>query len=59
MEWLAREDNMLNIPSKIAADSSLSFEKWQIAVIGFGFFLVIPGALILNGVVIWKKRKNA
>ena len=59
VEWLAREDNMISIPSKIAADNSLSFEKWQIAVIGFGFLLVIPGALIINGIIVWKKRKNA
>ena len=59
LEWLASDDNMIDIPSKFALDQSLHFERWQIATIGFGFLLVIPGALILNGILVWRKRKNA
>ena len=59
LEWLASDDNMIDIPGKFARDRSLHFERWQIATIGFGFLLIIPGALILNGVLVWRKRKNA
>ena len=59
VEWLVSADNMIDIPSRIAEDKELQFEKWQIGVIGFGFLVIIPGALILNGIVVWKRRNNA
>lgn len=59
VEWLISDENLINVPSKMVADRELSFEKWHTAVIGFGFLLVIPGALLLNGFLIWKKRQRA
>ena len=59
VEWLVSDQNLINVPSRMAADRELSFQKWHTAVIGFGFLLIIPSALLLNGFLIWKKRQRA
>ena len=59
VEWLASAEEMINIPARISPDNSLDLKRWQIVVIGFGFLVVIPAGLILNGILVWKKRKNA
>ncbi|MEM7469222.1 MAG: ABC transporter, partial [Pseudomonadota bacterium] len=59
VEWLVTDKNLIEVPSRLAADNFLSFKKWQVSVIGFGFLLVIPGALVLNGIIVWNKRKRA
>lgn len=59
IEWLVSEDSLIDVPSRTAADTELKLNDWQKAVIGFGFLFVIPGALLLNGILVWNKRKRA
>ena len=59
VEWLISDDALIDVPSRAALDTELSLKTWQTAVIGFGFLFVLPGALLLNGIVVWNRRKRA
>jgi ABC-type uncharacterized transport system involved in gliding motility auxiliary subunit len=56
--WLIHEDRFIDIPAKTASDKSLQLTQTAVAVIGFGFLIVIPFLLIATGFVIWRKRKR-
>ena len=58
INWLSKDEQLISIRSKTAPDIKLELSDTAIAVIGFGFLLVIPGLLILTGVFIWLKRRN-
>ena len=59
VEWLAREDRMLVVPSRAAEDNQLQLSGWHKAVIGFGSLVGLPAAFVLNGVLIWWRRRRA
>jgi hypothetical protein len=59
VEWLAHEDRMLAVPSRAAEDNQLQLSDWHKAVIGFGFLVGFPAAFVLNGVLIWWRRRRA
>ena len=56
--WLIHDDRFINIPAKIATDKSLQLSQVGVAVIGFGFLLIIPLLLMGTGFYIWRKRKQ-
>ncbi len=55
--WLIHDDRFIDIPAKIATDKSLHLTQTAVAVIGFGFLIIIPLLLIGTGFIIWRKRK--
>jgi len=58
VDWLATNETMIRIETRIAPDVRLELTRWQQAVIGFGFLLVLPAALALNGLLIgWRRRR--
>jgi len=58
MEWLSREDGLVNVPSRTAEDNQLVLEDWHQAVIGFAFLFALPAAFALNGLFIgWRRRR--
>lgn len=59
IEWLARDDALIAMPSRAAADNALVLEDWHKAVIGFSFLIGLPGAFALNGLLIWWRRRRA
>lgn len=59
VEWLSLDDHMISVPSRIAEDQLLELKDWHKAVIGFGFLVVLPVAFVLNGVLIWWRRRRA
>lgn len=59
VNWLSRDDQLLNIPAKTAADTSLTLSKTDSIIIGFGFLLVLPLLLLGSGLWIWLKRRKA
>lgn len=59
VEWLARDDAMIAVPSRAAEDNSLALQDWHKAVIGFTFLVGLPGAFALNGLLIWWRRRRA
>ena len=59
IEWLARDDAMVAVPSRAAPDNKLVLENWHKAVIGFTFLVGLPTAFALNGIVVWWRRRRA
>ncbi|PPK76649.1 putative secreted protein with PEP-CTERM sorting signal [Methylobacter tundripaludum] len=58
INWLIHDDRFIDIPAKIATDKSLQLSQISVAVIGFGFLVVIPLLLMGTGFYIWRKRKQ-
>ena len=59
IEWLARDDLMITVPSRAAEDNALRLKDWHKAVIGFTFLFGLPGAFAVNGLFIWWRRRRA
>ncbi|MDO8844873.1 MAG: GldG family protein [Methylicorpusculum sp.] len=58
INWLTGDDRMVAIPIKKAPDKELLLPPVAVAVMGFGFLLIIPAVLIISGLLIWRKRKR-
>jgi ABC-type uncharacterized transport system involved in gliding motility auxiliary subunit len=58
VSWLIHDDRFINIPAKNATDKSLQLTQTTVAILGFGFLIVIPLLLIGTGFFIWRKRKR-
>lgn len=58
INWLIHDDRFIDIPAKTATDKSLQLTSTSVAVIGFGFLIVIPLVLMGTGFLIWRKRKQ-
>ncbi|HEY8219044.1 MAG TPA: DUF4350 domain-containing protein, partial [Methylobacter sp.] len=58
INWLIHDDRFINVPAKIATDKSLQLTQISVAVIGFGFLVIIPLLLMGTGFYIWRKRKQ-
>jgi ABC-type uncharacterized transport system involved in gliding motility auxiliary subunit len=58
VNWLIHDDQFIDIPAKTASDKSLQLTQTAVAVIGFGFLIIIPLVLIGTGFFIWHKRKQ-
>ncbi|MDP1773122.1 MAG: Gldg family protein [Methylobacter sp.] len=58
INWLIHDDRFIDIPAKIATDKSLQLSQISVAIIGFGFLIVIPLLLMATGFYIWRKRKQ-
>jgi ABC-type uncharacterized transport system involved in gliding motility auxiliary subunit len=58
VNWLIHDDRFIDIPAKTATDKSLQLSQVSVAVIGFGFLIVIPLLLMGAGFYIWRKRKQ-
>ncbi len=58
VNWLIHDDRFIDIPAKIATDKSLQLSQTSVAMIGFGFLVVIPLLLMGTGFYIWRKRKQ-
>ena len=56
--WLAGDDDLIAIEPKRAPDIQLQLDDTEIMVIGVGYFIVLPAALILAGVAIWLRRRS-
>ena len=59
VEWLADAGALLNISSRTTAVRHLQLKRWQQTLIGFFFLLILPAALVLNGLRIWWRRRRA
>ena len=59
VNWLARDDQLINIPAKTARDVALELSETQSMIIAFGFLLVLPLLLLGGGVAVWWRRRKA
>ena len=59
INWLAHDDELLNIPVRISSDRQLELSPLAQGIIGFGFLLVLPLLLGGSGLLIgWQRRKR-
>ena len=58
VKWLTFDDNVIDIPARMAPDNRLNLTPMRIAIIGFGFLIILPLALLSAGLWIWRKRKR-
>ena len=56
--WLAGDDDLIAVEPKSAPDTQLQLNDLHIMLIGFGFFLVLPGLLLVSGFTLWFKRRK-
>ncbi len=58
IRWLTSDEQLLNIPAKVAPDLSLNLSRAATLMIGFGFLVVLPLGLIATGITIWWRRRR-
>ena len=58
VNWLANDDALIRIPPRAASGRVLEMTPLMIAVLGFGFLLVIPAALVAAGMTVWYRRRR-
>jgi ABC-type uncharacterized transport system involved in gliding motility auxiliary subunit len=58
IDWLSHDDRFIAVRPRAAPDQSLELGRTAQAVIGFGFLFVLPGLLLLAGLVIWLRRRK-
>jgi ABC-type uncharacterized transport system involved in gliding motility auxiliary subunit len=56
--WLTGDDDFISIEVSASPDTRLELNETQLAIIGFGFFLIIPLLLLITGFTIWYRRKK-
>lgn len=56
--WLSANEHLLVIPAKIAPDTKLEMQDWQLYSLGVFFLLIFPMGLITVGLVRWVRRKK-
>ena len=59
VDWLAANNHLISIETRLAPDVALDLTRWQQMVIGFGFLFVLPLAFLVNGALIWWRRHRA
>jgi ABC-type uncharacterized transport system involved in gliding motility auxiliary subunit len=58
LTWLSGDDALITIPARTAPDQILELPRTATILIGFGFLLVLPLALLAAGAIIWFKRRR-
>lgn len=58
MNWLGEDDDFIEIPARMAKDTQLEFSSFASVIIGFGFLIILPLALLATGLTIWWRRRK-
>ena len=58
-DWLLQDDALIEIGDKGAADRQLTLSAAALGAIAIGFLFVLPGALLLAGMLVWWRRRRA
>ena len=58
VHWLSHDDSLIDIRVQSAPDTTLELGRIAQAVIGLGFFIGLPLALLLSGIMIWLRRRR-
>jgi ABC-type uncharacterized transport system involved in gliding motility auxiliary subunit len=59
LNWLAGDDALITVQPRTRSDLTLELTRSGLALLGFGFLLVLPLALLVCGGVIWWRRRKA
>lgn len=58
INWLGGDDDFISIPARIAKDTQLELSPYAAIIIGFGFLIILPLALLATGLAIWWRRRK-
>lgn len=58
VNWLSRDDGFITIPARTSPDTRLELTETVSIIIGFGFLILLPGALLGSGIWIWLRRRK-
>lgn len=58
INWLNHDDQLVAVPAKIRADTSLQLGQTAVLLIGVGFLLLLPLLLLGCGLGIWWRRRK-
>ncbi len=58
VHWLSHDDSSIDIRVVSAPDTTLELGRIAQAVIGLGFLIGLPLALLFSGIVIWLRRRR-
>jgi ABC-type uncharacterized transport system involved in gliding motility auxiliary subunit len=58
INWLAHDDNFIDIPLKMASDKNLQLSSMAQGIIGIGFLFVIPLTFAGTGFYVWRTRRR-
>jgi len=58
INWLAHDDDFINIPVKMAADKNLQLSPIAQGFIGFGFLFIVPLSFVSIGLFVWWSRRK-
>jgi ABC-type uncharacterized transport system involved in gliding motility auxiliary subunit len=58
LQWLAHDDQLLDIPARTTADAVLDMGPVSAIAISLGFLLLLPLLLIVAGVTLWWRRRK-
>ena len=58
INWLSHDDALMHVPPRAATDTRLELTPLLSGLIGFSFLIIIPGGLVIAGVMIWLKRRK-
>jgi len=59
VNWLAGDDALITVQPRTRSDLTLELTRSGLALMGFGFLIVLPLALLICGGVIWWRRRKA
>lgn len=58
VNWLGSDDQLVDVPVRSSADTTLMLDSMAVMLIGGGFLLVLPLALLGTGLLIWWRRRR-
>ena len=58
VNWLIHDDKFIDIPAKTTPDSNLQLSPTAIAVLSFGFLIILPVLLLVTGFFVWRRRNR-
>ena len=59
LNWLAEDENLITVQPRPRVDSQLNLGRTGLALIGFGYLLVLPAAFLFTGGMVWWRRRKA
>jgi gliding motility-associatede transport system auxiliary component len=58
VKWLARDENLISIKTKDPTDRPITMTESGGRTVGFIAVILLPGAALLSGVMVWLKRRK-
>jgi ABC-type uncharacterized transport system involved in gliding motility auxiliary subunit len=59
LNWLAGDESLITVQPRTRSDLTLELTRGGLSLIGFGFLIILPLALLIAGGVIWWRRRRA